>query len=131
MNILDENIIASEWEKLRAWRIHFVRIGTEVGRRGMDDRGEIIPLLHHLRRPTFFTRDVGFYDRRLCHKRYGLVCLRVRRNEVAETIRRFLRHPAFNTHTKRSGRVVRIGLVGITFWQVDLEEQQALAWPRR
>lgn len=39
MNILDENIIAGEREKLRAWRIHFVRIGMEVGRRGMDDRG--------------------------------------------------------------------------------------------
>ena len=34
MNILDENIIAGEREKLRAWRIHFVRIGAEVGRRG-------------------------------------------------------------------------------------------------
>jgi hypothetical protein len=25
---------------------------------------EIIPLLHSLRRPTFFTRDLGFYERK-------------------------------------------------------------------
>lgn len=50
MNVLDENVIAPERERLRAWRIHFRSIGEEVGRLGMKDREEIIPLLHALRR---------------------------------------------------------------------------------
>jgi len=60
VNILDENTVATQRELLRSWKIHFRRIGGEVGRRGMQDRNEIIPLLHTLRRPTFFTRDHSF-----------------------------------------------------------------------
>jgi hypothetical protein len=44
---------------------------------------EIIPFLHELRDTTFFTRDLGFYDHKLCHPRYCLVCLSVRKDEVA------------------------------------------------
>lgn len=128
MNILDENLVDSQRRQLLAWRIRVSQIGYEVGRKGMDDRDGIVPLLHHLRQPTFFTRDADFYDRRLRHPRYCIVCLRVGQDEVAETIRRFLRHPAFNTHAKRSGQVVRIGPAGITFWQVGLEEERALEW---
>lgn len=61
MNVLDENIVVSQRELLRSWKIHFRRIGGEVGRLGMGDRDEIIPLLHSLARPTFFTQDHGFY----------------------------------------------------------------------
>ncbi len=67
MNVLDENIIAPERERLRAWRIHFQRIGGEMGRLGMKDREEIVPLLHTLKRATFFTRDHGFYHPSLLH----------------------------------------------------------------
>jgi hypothetical protein len=49
VNILDENIVATQRELLRSWKIHFRRIGGEVGRMGMKDRDEIIPLLHTLR----------------------------------------------------------------------------------
>lgn len=44
----------------------------------MKDRGDIIPLLHDLRRVTFFTHDLGFFDPSLCHKRYALICLDVK-----------------------------------------------------
>jgi len=53
VNILDENIVASQRERLRSWKIHFRRIGDEVGRMGMKDRDEIIPLLHRLRGQLF------------------------------------------------------------------------------
>ena len=59
MNILDENIPESQRQLLRSWRIRTQQIGHELGRRGMKDE-EIIPLLHQLRRPTFFTRDLDF-----------------------------------------------------------------------
>ena len=72
----------------------------------MKDRGEIIPLLHTLRRPTFFTRDHDFYKADLRHLGYCLVFLDVAFDEAAEFIRRFLRHTAFRTQAQRMGRVV-------------------------
>ena len=35
MNVLDENIIVSQRKLLESWKIHFRRIGGEVGRFGM------------------------------------------------------------------------------------------------
>jgi len=66
----------------------------------MKDRSEIIPLLHTLRRPTFFTRDHDFYKPDLCHPGYCLVFLDVAFDEAADFIRRFLRHAAFRTQVK-------------------------------
>jgi hypothetical protein len=77
MNILDENIIASQRQRLRSWRIPVRQIGVDIARKGLQDE-EILPFLHHLHRPTFFTRDRGFYRREVCHRQYGLVCLEVR-----------------------------------------------------
>jgi len=131
MNIIDENIIKSQREQLQIWRIRFVQIGTEVGWRGMDDRNEIIPLLHRLRRLTFFTRDAGFYDRTLCHARYCIVHLGVEKDEAAEYIRRFLRHPEFNTYAKRLSKVIQVSSVGLRYWQLNMHEKQAVDWPTR
>jgi len=55
MNILDENILLSQRDQLRARKVHFRQIGMEIGRSGMKDRNDIIPLLHTLYRPTFFS----------------------------------------------------------------------------
>jgi hypothetical protein len=104
LNILDENIIASQRAQLRRERIHFSHIGTEIGQRGMKDVAEIIPLLHRLRRPTFFTHDLGFFGPSLCHKGYSLVCLDVNAKEAAHYIHRFLRHPRFRTQKQRLGK---------------------------
>ena len=52
MNILDENILLSQRDQLRAWQVHFRQIGMEIGRSGMKDHKDIIPLLHTLHRPT-------------------------------------------------------------------------------
>ena len=98
MNILDENIIIAQYQQLLAGGIRAHRMGHEIGRQGMDDKDEIIPLLHRLRRSNFFTRDVDFYDRRLCHSRYCIIHLQVEADSVAEFIRRFLKHPVFNTY---------------------------------
>ncbi len=129
MNIIDENIIKSQREQLKIWRISFVQIGVEVGWRGMDDRNGIIPLLHRLSRPTFFTRDSGFYDRTLCHAGYCIVHLRVEKDEVADYIRRFLRNPEFNTYAKRLGKVVQVSSVSLRYWQLNMHEEQTADWP--
>lgn len=54
MNVLDENITADQRELLRQWKIRTLQIGQELGRQGMKDEQEIIPLLLQLSRPCFF-----------------------------------------------------------------------------
>jgi hypothetical protein len=37
MNILDENIIASQRQRLRSWRIPVRQIGIDIARKGLQD----------------------------------------------------------------------------------------------
>lgn len=127
MNILDENIPANQRQLLESWRVHVRQIGFSVGRRGMQDE-ELIPSLLGQRRPTFFTRDVDFYDRQLCHARYCLVYLDVDKNEVAAFVRRLLRHPACNTQAKRIGHVIRVSSAGLSIWRLHATKELALQW---
>jgi len=127
MNILDENIPESQRQLLRGWRVAVRQIGPGVGRRGMKDEG-IIPLLHQLGRPTFFTRDLGFYDQRLCHAGYCLACLAVGQYEAASFIRRFLRASAFDTKAKRMGTVVRVSHMGMRVWRLHAVREERVEW---
>ena len=127
MTILDENVIESQCQLLRAWRIPFRQIGFDVGRQGLKDK-EIISLLHNLSRPTFFTRDFHFYDRNLCHKKYCLVYLAVKKEESAIFIRRFFRHKNFNSIAKRKGLSVRISHLGVWVWRINAEHHDFYAW---
>jgi hypothetical protein len=128
MNILDENIIASQREQLASWKIHFRRIGGEVGQAGMKDIDEIIPMLHSLRRPTFFTMDEDFYRPQLCHAGYCLVYLDVYPDEAARYIRRFLRFKGFRAQVQRMGKVVRLRHAGLDYRQVGLQKETAIYW---
>ena len=127
MNLLDENIVNSQRQMLRGWRIRFTQVGYEAGHSGIQD-DQIIPLLHQLGQPTFFTRDLGFYSRRLCHQGYCLVCLAVEKSEVAVHVRRFLRHPDFNTQAKRMGAVVRVSRQGLHVWRLRAHQERFLDW---
>jgi hypothetical protein len=128
VNVLDENIDCYQRERLDRWKIHFRQIGVEIGRSGMKDRNDIVPRLHHLPRPTFFTCDHDFYHPTLRHARYCLVHLDVARQEAAEYIRRFLRHPAFRMKAQRMGKVVRVRHSGISFWQVNDNHEHIVGW---
>ncbi|MCK4541847.1 MAG: hypothetical protein KAU17_06395 [Spirochaetales bacterium] len=127
MNILDENIPDSQRQILRSWRIRIHQVGHEIGRQGMKDE-EIIPLLHGLPPVTFFTRDLGFYYRDLCHDRYCLVYLAIGQYEVASFVRRFLRHSAFNTRAKRVGKVIRVSHTGMRIWQLHAKKEKEIGW---
>jgi hypothetical protein len=127
VNILDENILKDERQLLQRWRIAIHQIGYDVGRKGMQDN-EIIPFLHQLPRPTFFTRDEDFYERGLCHARYCLVYLNVEQYEVAVFIRRVLRHREFNTQAKRMGTVMRASHVGLSLWRPHAEQEIRVEW---
>ena len=128
MNVLDENIVVSQRELLRSWKIRFQRIGGAVGRLGMKDREEIIPLLHALQQPTFFTHDHGFYHPTLLHAGYCLVFLEVGADEIAQHIRRFIRHREFRTRVQRMGKIIRIRHSGITYWQLHQRGEQTRNW---
>ena len=127
MNVLDENILESQRQTLRNWRIRVRQIGKDVGRRGMKD-DELIPFLLDQRRSTFFTRDLGFYERKLCHGGYCLVCLAVGQYEAATFVRRLLRHPGFNTQAKRMGSVIRVSGARLQVWRLHAEQEVHLSW---
>lgn len=129
MNILDENIIESQAQLLRSWRIGFRQIGQNVGRAGMKD-DEIIPLLHSLRRPTLFTRDLRFYTRDEPHAAYCIVCLAIEQGEIASFARRFLKHPAFDTQSKRMGAIVTASQSGLRVKRLGLSVETEKSWPR-
>lgn len=128
MIVLDENIDLPQRRLLEQWHIHFRRIGGEIGRYGMDDREQIIPLLHTLRRPTFFSRDGDFYHPWLRHHGYCLVFLDAAPDAAALFIRRFLRHPAFRTQAQRMGKVVRVHEDGVRYWQLGASKPHECEW---
>ena len=127
MNILDENIIKNQTQLLRGWRISFRQIGVTIGTEGIKD-DEIISLLHGLQRSTFFTRDDDFFNRNLCHSKYCIVYLAVRKEESAIFIRRFLRFKKFNAINKRLGCVIRITHSGLSVWRKKIEEMEYYTW---
>ena len=96
----------------------------------MKDRNDIIPLLHKLGRSTFFTRDLGLYDRVLCHPNYCIVCLAVGEFEAAEYTRRFLNLSQFKTRVKRMGSIVRMSSKRIRFWKIGESKETKLEWPK-
>jgi len=127
VNILDENITEEERVSLRRWHIRVRHIGYDTERKGIKDDG-IIPFLHQQRRATFFTRDSDFYKRALCHANYCLVYMAVVPNEVANFVRRFLRHREFDTQAKRMGLVIRLGPAGLTVWHLHAEKEISYIW---
>ena len=127
MNLLDENIVESQRQLLRAWRIPVRQIGHELGHKGMADE-QVIPFLLTLRRPTIFTRDLGLYDRSNCHARYCVVCLAVGQYEAAHFIRRLLCHRQFDAQAKRLGAVIRVMDTGIAVLRLHAEEEFRISW---
>jgi hypothetical protein len=117
VNILDENIDSVARKRLQWLKVPFRHIGSDIGHSGMKDLNDVIPLLHSLRRPTFFTRDEDFYSRTLVHGDYCLVHLDVPPAESAEYIYRFLRHKTFRTKAARIGKVIRVRHSGLSYLQ--------------
>jgi hypothetical protein len=127
MNVLDENIVAQQCEKLRQWRIPFRQIGWHLSVHGTLDEN-LIPVLHELPQPTFFTHDNDFFEPSLCHPHYAIVYLNVGDTETAEFIRRFLRHPAFDTNAKRMGIVAVAQASGLQYWKRGKSTLQSANW---
>ena len=128
MLVLDENLPAGQQLLLRKWRIRFRCVGVEVAAFGDDDEN-LIPILHRLPHPTFFTLDRDFFRPDWAHGRYCLVWLNVPDDYAAAFIRRFLRHPSFDMQAKRMGGVARVQAGGVLWWRAKQRSPQSLAWP--
>ena len=128
MILLDENVPEGQRRLLQSWRIHVRQLGSDLEHQGLRDE-QIIVLLRRLRRVTFFTLDSDFYKPNLCHANYCLVILIVGQYETATFVRRFLRHPAFDTQVKRLGTVVRLSPTGVRSWRLHSNQEEELAWP--
>ena|SRR3989442_15451805 len=103
MLVLDENVPAGQRLLLRKARVKFRVIGLDLAASATTDEN-LIPVLHGLSRPTFFSLDRNFYRPGRAHPDYCLVWLDVRRREAAAFIRRFLRHPKFDTQNETDGQ---------------------------
>ena len=128
MNVLDENIPEEQRFLLAKWRVPFRQIGFELGQKGLKDPA-IIPLLLTLPHPTFFTRDMDFCKRSLCHSRYSLIVMDVDEVETAFSIRRLLHHPRFNTQARRMGTVIRISATGLSVFHLHALTEEHFPWP--
>ncbi len=130
MLVLDENLPDGQQQLLRKARIRFRVIGVEVGAAGTQDEN-LIPVLHRLARPTFFSLDRDFYRPSWANPNYCLVWLDVADHRAAEFIRRFLQHPVFGTQAKRMGRVVRVHAEALLAWEFVKRVSNSFAWPPR
>lgn len=128
MLVLDENLPEGQQLWLRKWRVHFRVVGIEVAASGTKDIN-LIPVLHRLANPTFFTLDRDFYRPDWAHRGYCLVWLDVRGRQAAEFIQRFLKHPTFDTQAKRMGAVVRVHADGVSYWRVAQSVPTSTGWP--
>ena len=129
MLVLDENVPAAQRQLLREWRIRFRTVGVDTAVSGTEDEN-LIPILHRLSGPTFFSLDRDFYRPGLAHASYCLVWLNVRGREAASFIRRFMRHPLFNTQAKRVGSVVRVHPAGVQYRRSSARRWQSAEWPK-
>ena len=127
MNVLDENVSRIQRQLLQDRRMPIRHIGYEIGRKGMKD-DEIIRFLLTLHHPTFFTLDRDYFNRGLCHARYCLVFLDVKRDESVVFIRHLLRHKEFDTQAKRMGAVIRISYAKLFLWRLHAEKEIHYAW---
>jgi hypothetical protein len=125
--ILDENVPESQAQLLRSWRIRALLVGRDISEKGIKDE-RLTKFLHNQRRPTFFTRDEGFYDKKLCHASYCLVYLAVRPSESAFFVRRVLRSPHFNVRAQRLGAVIRVSSAGLQVWRLRKAREIFLSW---
>lgn len=128
MLILDENVVSDHEVQLWRWGIRTKKIGDDVGRSGMKDE-EIIPLLHSLPRPVLFTNDLRFYERDSPHPNYCIVVVSAGKVEMPPLIRRFLKHPNFDSEAKCLGRIVLLTQHNLRVRQFKVSGETTLEWP--
>ncbi|NUO80069.1 hypothetical protein HUU05_08335 [candidate division KSB1 bacterium] len=121
-------MLDNQLERLQRWHIPAKKVGRDIGVKGMDDEHQIVPMIRTFARITFFTHDLGFCGSKFCHERYCIVVLRVDRYKAADYIRRFLKHPEFQTHNQRLGWVFEVYPTFIKGWRVGKNGEKTFRW---
>lgn len=97
-----------------------------------DDRVPV--LLRELSSPIFITIDeAGFWRRRLCDRSYCILCFALNKNQqklIPSMLRQLLRLPEFKTKTARMGKVARLSLANIQYYQLGKRALNLLPWPK-
>jgi hypothetical protein len=98
-----------------------------------DDRVPV--LLRKLTAPAFITIDeAGFWHRLLCSDAYCILYFALtdlQQELIPPLLRRLLRLPEFKTKASRMGKVVRVSLANIKYYQLDDAKLHVLAWPKK
>ena len=127
MFLIDENVSELEVSRLRRAGIRVRLIGDEVSQVGTSDE-DLIRSIRKLKRPVVFTQDEDFFQFRWLHRGFALVWLAVNPDQVADYVRRFLRHPTFKTQAKRMGVVAKVAPACIRFWRIGNRQLQRVDW---
>jgi hypothetical protein len=125
--IFDENFPAPVVESIQRKVRSVAQVGVNWGEAGWLDVEQILPHLHRSK-ATFHTLDVGFFKRRYAHRDYCLVYYDVPEAKLADWVLRFVRHPQFNTHAKRLGRVVKVTPLKMACWEIHESRIKQIAW---
>ncbi len=103
-------------------------------RSGEVIKDERVPeLLRELRQPTFVTIDMGFWRRELCDAKYCMVCFPLRNDQQDKLpllLRRLLRVTEFHAKASRMGKVARVSIAGIDYWQLGDERLLRQEWTK-
>jgi hypothetical protein len=98
-----------------------------------DDRVPV--LLRELNSPTFITIDqAGFWYRHLCSKAYCILCFALSEAQqelIPSLLYQVLRLQEFKTKANRMGKVVRVSLANIKYYQFGDNKLHELAWPKK
>lgn len=96
-------------------------------------KDERVPvLLRQLRQPTFVTIDMGFWRKGVRDIRYCILCFPLsndEQNKLPDLLRALLRLPEFRSKSVRMGKVARVAVGRVDYWQLDDEVLHRLPWP--
>jgi hypothetical protein len=97
-----------------------------------DDRVPV--LLRELSSPTFITIDEsGFWHQHLCSKAHCILCFALseyQQHLIPRLLRQLLRLPEFKTKSARMGKVARLSLANIQYYQLGERALHVLSWPK-
>lgn len=126
-HILDEHIIASHVDQIRRKIPSIAQIGTDWGESGWDDIEQIIPHLHHSK-ATFHTLDEDFFKRRFLHNDYCIIFYDLSTKDFVEFFQKILKHHLFDTHAKRLGKIIKVSLTHLDYWDSADHQIHETSW---
>jgi hypothetical protein len=89
---------------------------------------EIVGLLVRSRRPTFVTRDLGFFRASSVTSAAAWCAWPSIARRSPSFLRRLLRHPDLDSTARRLGLVLRVSSAGIRAWSLHASDELFISW---